>query len=369
MANIKYLFLFIIILKKNDTFPLHDVIHNERTKKYKVFSNYLSNLTDQEIEFLSQSNKSIFKVNNESIFIKKIPLTDLELEAKNIQNSANIFNLPLFYQYGIHLPLFYQQGMWSAGFGAWRELACCQWGTQAVLSGQCSHFVMLYHWRIVNGHINNTKYDTQEKINSRVAFWNHSEQVAHRLEALQKSSYFLVLFLEYIPTTLNDFLEEKIASNIESLDSALIMIQAQMQNIADYLRRHHFFHFDAHCNNFMTDQKNIYLIDFGLSTHLNLNISEEEKAFLQDHINFDEWYMFASLVDELAIRLTANASDAQLLIYDYSIGKTEFTRSKIVTQFLQKYASWAIARHDFFINLRISKFSPYPKKEIAHFLE
>ena len=223
---------------------------------------------------------------------------------------------------------------------------------------------MLYHWRIVNGNIFSTKYDSQEKINSRVAFWNNSEQVANRLQALQESQSFLALFLEDIPTTLNDFLTEKALSTTESLDHALLMIQSQMQEISDYLRTNHFFHFDAHCNNFVTDQENIYLVDFGLSTHLDLNISEEEKLFLQEHIYFDEWYMFASLIDELALRLTSNVSEAQALIRDYSIGKTEIFKSKIVTYFLQKYAPWAIERHDFFNNLRISKFWPYPKQKI-----
>ncbi len=47
------------------------------------------------------------------IFVKQIPLTDLEKQPENFRSTANIFKLPLSYQYGIG----------SAGFGAWRELA------------------------------------------------------------------------------------------------------------------------------------------------------------------------------------------------------------------------------------------------------
>jgi hypothetical protein len=41
------------------------------------------------------------------VFVKRVPLTDLE--RRHPGSTANLFDLPLFYQYGIG----------SAGFGAW----------------------------------------------------------------------------------------------------------------------------------------------------------------------------------------------------------------------------------------------------------
>jgi hypothetical protein len=72
------------------------------------------------------------------VFVKRIPLTDLELA--HPQQTSNLFGLPSFYQYGVG----------SAGFGAWRELAAHQRATDWVLTGQCASFPLLHHWRIVS---------------------------------------------------------------------------------------------------------------------------------------------------------------------------------------------------------------------------
>ena len=49
---------------------------------------------------------------------------------------------------------------------------------------------------------------------------------------------------------------------------------------------------------------------------------------------------------------------------EFEIKFREEVKKPLVTYFLQKYAPWAIDRHDFFNNLRISKFWPYPKQKI-----
>jgi hypothetical protein len=47
------------------------------------------------------------------VFVKRIPLTELERQPHNVMSTANLFGLPTFCQYGVGSP----------GFGAWRELA------------------------------------------------------------------------------------------------------------------------------------------------------------------------------------------------------------------------------------------------------
>lgn len=56
---------------------------------------------------------ALISIDDTPIFIKKVPLTDLEYLDQNFMSTANLFNLPLSYQYGVG----------SAGFGAWHELA------------------------------------------------------------------------------------------------------------------------------------------------------------------------------------------------------------------------------------------------------
>jgi hypothetical protein len=71
---------------------------------------------------VSGGKSALIDIDDTPVFIKRVPLTDLELQSKNFMSTANIFDLPMCYQYGVG----------SAGFGAWRELATHiitnQWG-------------------------------------------------------------------------------------------------------------------------------------------------------------------------------------------------------------------------------------------------
>ncbi|MEJ7689790.1 MAG: hypothetical protein WKF76_04810 [Nocardioidaceae bacterium] len=73
------------------------------------------------------------------VFAKRIPLTDRELT--HPRSTANLFDLPMFCQYGIGSP----------GFNAWRELAANMIVTDAGLAGETESFPLLYHWRILPG--------------------------------------------------------------------------------------------------------------------------------------------------------------------------------------------------------------------------
>ncbi len=68
-----------------------------------------------------------------------MPLTDLEQLPQHFISTANLFNLPLGYQYGVG----------SAGFGAWRELATHIMTINWVITGECANFPTMYHWRIL----------------------------------------------------------------------------------------------------------------------------------------------------------------------------------------------------------------------------
>ena len=59
------------------------------------------------------------------------------LEAANPSSTANLFDLPLFYHYGVG----------SSGFGVWRELDACLRASAWALSGEGPHFPQVHHWR------------------------------------------------------------------------------------------------------------------------------------------------------------------------------------------------------------------------------
>lgn len=69
-------------------------------------------------------------VDGTRVFVKRIPLTDTELRPENTRSTANLFELPMFYHYGVG----------SAGFGAWRELAVHIMTTNWVLADEYAGF-------------------------------------------------------------------------------------------------------------------------------------------------------------------------------------------------------------------------------------
>ena len=74
-------------------------------------------MSNRELEAVLIDGKAMHKgiggsslqidIDNTVVFVKKVPLTDLELQPENYMSTSNIFNLPMCYQYGIG----------SAGFG------------------------------------------------------------------------------------------------------------------------------------------------------------------------------------------------------------------------------------------------------------
>src|SRR5690606_17821321 len=79
------------------------------------------------------------RIGEQRVFAKRVPLTARELRPENLKSTANIFDLPLYYQYGIG----------STGFSAWREHAAHAMTTDWVLSGETPSFPLLYHSRIL----------------------------------------------------------------------------------------------------------------------------------------------------------------------------------------------------------------------------
>jgi hypothetical protein len=68
----------------------------------------------------------LLEVAGTPVFVRRVPLTDLERRPENVRSTANLFALPVFCQYGLGGP----------GFGAWRELAVHTMTTNWVLTGE-----------------------------------------------------------------------------------------------------------------------------------------------------------------------------------------------------------------------------------------
>ncbi|HEX6344903.1 hypothetical protein [Umezawaea sp.] len=215
------------------------------------------------------------------VFVKRVPLTDLELRPENVRSTANLFGLPTFFQYGVG----------SAGFGAWRELAVHEKTTAWVLGGEHAGFPLLHHWRVLPG---STPREDDDDLERTTAYWGGSAGVRARLEALRDSSAHLVLFLEFLPRTVHEWLLERVADG--GLDAAIPLVHRELLATADFLRSRGVLHFDAHFNNLLTDGERLYFADFGLAISSDFDLSPAERDFFAAHRDYDRHYVVSHLL-------------------------------------------------------------------------
>ena len=176
---------------------------SDRHKTYGHLSREIALLSDEMLSNLILKtkplhsgiggNSALMVLNNTPIFVKKIPLTDLERYPQHHLSTANFFELPLFYQYGVG----------SGGFGAWRELIAHILTTSWAISGDCLNFPVLYHWRTLPAPKPEPMTAEQtESLERDVKYWDNSPTIRNYLKAKHNASAHIVLFLEYVPQTL-----------------------------------------------------------------------------------------------------------------------------------------------------------------------
>lgn len=87
-------------------------------------------------------SKLSIRVADSQVFVKLVRLTDVE-RAAGRASTANLFDLPTWYQYGV--------GPGSTGFNVWREVASHEIASDWVLDGICANFPLLmndFYWRL-----------------------------------------------------------------------------------------------------------------------------------------------------------------------------------------------------------------------------
>ncbi|MEJ2854028.1 MULTISPECIES: serine/threonine protein phosphatase [unclassified Saccharothrix] len=214
------------------------------------------------------------------VFAKRIPLTDRELARP--QSTANLFDLPVFCQYGVGGP----------SFNAWRELAANLAVTEAVLAGETESFALLHHWRVLPGRP--PVADEHADVDQVVALMGGHPAVRARMEALAAAPHSLVLFNEYVPRPVEGWLAEDPVGKAAS-------VERQLVGTAEFLRRRGLLHMDGHFGNMRTEGDTIVLTDFGLVTSPAFDLSAEERDFVADHAGHDADYAVMRLVNWLVV--------------------------------------------------------------------
>jgi hypothetical protein len=223
---------------------------------------------------------SVLDVGGVPVFVKRIPITDRELAQP--QSTANLFDLPLACQYGMH-PLA------GPGFGAWREMAANQAATDGVLRGECEAFTLLHHWRVLPGR--EAVAPEHEDVDSVVVQFGGDPAVRTRFEELAAATSSLVLFLEHIPEPLVDESGDLLVG-VEALER-------QLFDAVSFLRSRVILHMDGHFGNMRSEGEQIYLVDFGLATSPRFDLSDAERGFVAQNVDHDADYAAMRLVNWL----------------------------------------------------------------------
>lgn len=260
----------------------------DRRARYESASTFLASRTDEELAALvcAGSLRSVgvgggsvmLDVNGVAVFAKQVPLTDQELA--HPRSTANLFDLPVYCQYGVGGP----------GFNGWRELAANMIVTDGVLAGETESFPLLYHWRVLPGRP--PVADEHADIESVVAAMDGSPAVRARLRELANASWSLVLCFEHIPYPLLDWLREDPVGKAE-------MFERQLSGIVAFLRSRELLHMDGHFGNMLADGERIYLADFGLATSPHFDLSTAERDFAERNVTHDAEYASMRLVNWL----------------------------------------------------------------------
>lgn len=288
------------------------------------------------------------------VFVKRVPLTDVEARPENVRSTANLFGLPMFYQYGVG----------SAGFGAWRELAVHTMTSNWVLGREHEGFPLMYHWRVLPDSAPEGFVDEFGGIDGAVAYWEGSPAVRERLEAIGRSCRSLVLFLEYVPQTLGAWLSEQRENAAPtSAGSPCLWVEDALARGSAFMSSRGLVHFDAHFHNLLTDGRMIYFADFGLALSSDFELSAAEEQFLSDHLAYDRHYTASHLLHHLLDRLRGDA-ETEVFLHEWVAGRRPSGVSPEIAAVIERHARTTSLLDSFHRRLLTqSKQTPFPTAE------
>jgi hypothetical protein len=285
------------------------------------------------------------------VFCKLVPLTARELEPGRWQSTANHFGLPTYYQYGIG----------SVGFGAWRELAAHQLASGWVLQGLHDQFPLLHHWRVLK---NTAAADANDGAEAE-AYLHHAageEQdesaIRDRLAALRAAPAHIAVFTEHLPWTLQDWLRQQLQTGGSQADAAVPAAEAWAARALAFLQTQGCVHFDAHCNNILTDGTRLYMADFGLAVHPSFALDSTERQFLQQHAGYDAARLASSLVHAV-LGAVPGEEPWRDRLQAHAVLAAALPPTALAA--LQRHGPTALAMSDFFHRLTSSsRHTPFP---------
>ena len=135
------------------------------------------------------------------------------------------------------------------------------------------------------------------------------------------------------------------------------------------LRSRDMVHFDAHWANVVTDGARCRLVDFGLAMSANMKLSEPERTFLNNHLNYDYGVVLGYLGLMLAVTLGEEPSSAMLGHHLDRLGALEGSCPPSLLSALDRYRDPILYMVNFFERIRQpDKHSTYNDDALADLL-
>ncbi|MCD9903020.1 protein kinase family protein [Streptomyces sp. MT29] len=321
----------------------------------------LSELVDAALALGSGigGRSALLKVDGQPVFVKRVPLTERERLPEHARSTANLFGIPTFCQYGVG---------GGPGFGAWRELAVHTMTTNWVLGGEYQGFPLMYHWRVLP----DTAALPEElaDVERVVAYWGGSPEVRRRIEALQRSTASLALFLEYIPQTLDEWLTERIEAGEEAADRACSLVERELEAGTSFMNARGLLHFDAHFQNILVDGRRLYFADYGLAVSSRFDLSPSETSFLELHRTYDRCYTRSWLVNRLITKVYGyEREEREALIRACAEGEEPPDGPQGARAILSHHAPLAAVMTDFYVKVQDEdRETPYPAEALLRAL-
>jgi hypothetical protein len=344
--------------------------HSTRLTAHSAVSTSLALCSDRALRELVNTavpigsgiggKSALLEVAGTPVFVKQVPLTDSERQPEHIRSTANLFELPVFCQYGVGT-------IGAPGFGAWRELAVHTMTTNWVLAAEYKGFPLMYHWRVLPD--STPLPEELADIERAVAYWGGGSQVRRRIQALQKSSASVALFLEYIPQNLHQWLGTQVEAGDQTANRACAMVERELGAGTSFMNSHGLLHFDAHFENILTDGQRLYFADYGLAISSGFELSQDEADFFDRHQTYDRCYTATYLVNWLVTALYGYQREDRegryARVRAYAEGKRPTGIPEEAAAILARYAPVAAVMSDFNSKFqRQSRRTPYPLEEI-----
>jgi len=191
--------------------------------------------------------------------------------------------------------------------------------------------------------------------------------VRERVEELDHASADVVLFCEYFPHSLHDWLNVAVGLGDDAIDAACAMVEPELLAVASVMSANGLLHFDAHFMNILTDGSRLYLADFGLSTSTRFELSAAESEFVRLNATHDVCYLLAHLVNWLVTALAGTTERADRVEYVRRIasGAVPEELPPGARAIVERYAPIAVVINEFYGNLYFDdRAAPYPAEAL-----